>query len=64
MISMIADGHAGQARQLIVDTDAMEALEPLWHVAREELGEDIGPLPTEVMDAVTEVRRRVAEARE
>lgn len=63
MISLIADGHAALVKQMLADMDATGTLEPLWHAARAELGEDLGPLPSEVMDAVEEVRRRVAQER-
>ncbi|MCY4059573.1 MAG: AAA family ATPase [Gammaproteobacteria bacterium] len=63
MISLIARGHAAEVRQMLAVRDLTESLEPLWHAARVELGEDLGPLPAEVMDAVKEVRRRVAEER-
>ena len=64
MISQIAAGHAAQVRQTLAAGGLAESLEPLWHAARAELGEDVGPLPAEVMDAVEEVRRRVAEERD
>ena len=64
MISLIAGGHAARVRQVLALSDLTESFEPLWHAARAELGEDLGPLPAEVMDAVKEVRRRVAEERD
>ena len=64
MISRIAAGHAAQVREMLAGGGLAESLEPLWHAARAELGEDVGPLPAEVMDAVEEVRRRVAEERD
>ncbi len=63
MISMIADGHAAHVRELLAAGGLMESQEPLWHAARAELGEELGPLPAEVMDAVIEVRRQVAQER-
>ena len=35
----------------------VESMEPLWHAIRLELGEDLEPLPAEIMDAVTDIRR-------
>ena len=64
MIALIAGGHAAQVRRMLMVGGLTESLEPLWHAARAELGEDLGPLPVEVMDAVEEVRRRVAEERD
>jgi len=34
-----------------------ESMEPLWHAVRLALGEDLGPLPAEIMDAVTDIRQ-------
>ena len=63
LIGMIAYGRVAQVKQLLVDANATESLEPLWLAARAELGEDLGPLPAEVLDAVEEVRRMGAEER-
>ena len=63
LISMIAHGRAAQVKQLLIKANATESLEPLWLAARAELGEDLGPLPAEVLDAVDAVRRMVAEER-
>jgi len=63
LIAMIASGRAAQVKQLLIEASATEFVEPLWHAARAELGEDLGPLPAEVLDAVEEVRRLVAEER-
>ena len=35
-----------------------ESMEPLWHAVRAELGEELEPLPAEIMDAVTDIRRK------
>ena len=63
LIAMIAYGHAAQVKQLLIEANATESLEPLWLAARAELGEDLGPLPVEVLDAVEAVRRMGAEER-
>ena len=63
LIGMIANGGAAQVKRLLSDGSATESMEPLWLAARAELGEDVGPLPAEVLDAVKEVRRMVAEER-
>ena len=60
VIETVALGHAALAKQLIVEAGETETMEPLWHAVRAELGEDIGPLPAEVMAAVDEVRRKIA----
>ena len=64
MISLMATGRASQVRQTLTDNGLTETMEPLWHAARAESGEDLGPLPAEVRDAVEEVRRRVAAERD
>ncbi len=63
LIAMIAHGHAARVKRMLADASATESLEPLWLAARAELGEDLGPLPAEVQDAVNEVRRMVTEER-
>ena len=63
LIAMIAHGGAAQVKRILVEAGATESLEPLWLAARTELDEDLGPLPAEVLDAVEEVRRMVAEER-
>ena len=63
LIAMVAHGHAARVKQMLVERNATESLEPLWLAARAELGEDLGPLPAEVLDAVNEVRRMVEEER-
>ena len=45
------------------EADLAQRMEPLWHALREELGEELEPLPAEIMDAVKEVRQRIAERR-
>ena len=35
----------------------VEWMEPLWHAVLAELGEELDPLPAEIMDAVTDIRR-------
>ena len=63
LIATIANGGAAQVKQLLVDSNATESMEPLWLAARAELGEDLGPLPAEVLDAVGDVRRMIADER-
>ena len=38
-----------------------EPMEPLWHAVRAELGEELEPLPAEIMDTVTEIRIRFSK---
>ena len=63
-IAGVAEGHATYVKQLIAEAGVTDTMEPLWHAVRAELGEEIGPLPVEVMAAVDEVRRKIAERRD
>lgn len=64
LVTMLATGHAAKVKELMANANLSERLESLWHAARAELGESIEPLPAEVFEAVKEVRRRIAVARE
>lgn len=61
LIQIAAAGYVVQIRDLMSDTRLVDELEPLWHAIRLELGEQIEPLPLEVMGAVTEIRSRLSE---
>ena len=60
-IAAAAAGHIQRVKEIMADAGLTESMEPLWHALRAELGEELEPLPAEVMDAVKEVRRRIAE---
>ena len=59
----LAAGHASKVKEIMANTDLVESMEPLWHATCAELGEEIEPLPAEVLDAVTVVRARVEAVR-
>ena len=59
----LAAGHASRVKEIMANTDLVESMEPLWHATCAELGEEIEPLPAEVLDAVTVVRARVEAVR-
>ena len=40
-----------------------ESMEPLWHAVRADAGEELEPLPAEIMDTVKDIRREVEERR-
>ena len=63
LIRVVAGGHGQRVRQLMEQAGLGEQMEPLWHAVRAELGEDLEPLPVEVMDAVTDIRKRIATRR-
>ena len=48
---------------MMEETGLAEPMEPLWHAVRAELGEELEPLPAEVMDTVTEIRQEFTEKR-
>ena len=53
-------GHGRRAKRIIEDVGLVESMEPLWHAIRAELGEELEPLPAEVMEVVVLLRRRIA----
>ena len=56
----VAAGHGARVRQIMQNTGLVDSMEPLWHAVRAELGEELEPLPAEVMDAVALLRARIA----
>ena len=57
LIRATASGHGLRVKQIMEDFGLVESMEPLWHAVRAELGEELEPLPAEIMDAVTDIRR-------
>ena len=62
-IRALAAGHASRVKDVMANTALAEPMEPLWHATRAELGEEIGPLPAEIADAVAAVRKEVEAVR-
>ena len=62
-IRALAAGHAGRIKEIMANTALAELMEPLWHATCAELGEEIGPLPAEVADAVAAVRTEIEAVR-
>ena len=60
LIRAAAAGHGSRVKHLMEETGLVESMEPLWHAVRAELGEELEPLPAEVMDAVVLLRSRIA----
>ena len=58
LIRAVAAGHAKRVKRLMQEARLAEPMEPLWHAVRAELGEELEPLPVEIMDTVTEIRNR------
>ena len=59
LIEASVAGQRRRVKEMMAESTLAERMEPLWHAVRLELGEELEPLPTEVMDAVIEVRRRI-----
>ena len=64
LIKVVAAGHGPRVRQLLKRAGLAEPMEPLWHAVSAELGEDFEPLPSEIMDTVTEIREEFAQRRQ
>ena len=62
-IRALAAGHASRVKEIMANTALAEPMEPLWHATCAELGEEVGPLPAEVADAVAAVRTEVEAVR-
>ena len=60
LIRAAAAGHGARVKRIMRETGLVESMEPLWHAVRVELGEELEPLPAEVMDAVVLLRGRIA----
>ena len=60
LIRAVAAGHGKRVRRLMEEANLSEPMEPLWHAVRAELGEELEPLPAEIMDTVTEIRNRLS----
>ena len=58
LIRAVAAGHGNRVKRLMEEASLAEPMEPLWHAVRAELGEELEPLPAEIMDTVTEIRNR------
>ena len=58
LIRAVAAGHGSRVKDMMEAAGLAESMEPLWHTVRAELGEELEPLPSEIMIAVTEIRQR------
>ena len=63
LIWAVAAGHGLRVKRIMEEAGLAEPMEPLWHAVREELGEELEPLPAEIRDAVTEIRQEFTEKR-
>ena len=63
LIHGVAAGHGKRVRRMLEDSGLVESMEPLWHAVRAELGEELEPLPAEIMDTVREIRQEFSQNR-
>ena len=63
LIRGAAAGHGKRVRRMMEDAGLAESMEPLWHAVRAELGEELEPLPAEIMNTVREIRQEFAQNR-
>ena len=57
LIEMVAAGHGMRVKRILEEAGFAKELEPLWFALRIKLGEEIEPLPAEIMDAVNDIRQ-------
>ena len=62
-VRALAAGYASRVKDIMANTALAESMEPLWHATCAELGDEIGPLPAEVADAVAAVRAKIETIR-
>lgn len=62
LIRAVTAGHARLVKSMMKEAGLAEPMEPLWHAVRAELGEELEPLPAEIMETVTELRGEFAVA--
>ena len=57
LIPAVAAGHGSRVKKMMEEAGLAEPMEPLWHAIRAELGEELEPLPAEIMETVTDLRQ-------
>ena len=63
LIVATASGHGLRVKRIMKEAGLDELMEPLWHALCAELGEDLDPLPAEIMDAVSRIREEITKKR-
>ena len=63
LIPAVAAGHGLRVKQIMETAGLVEPMEPLWHAVRAELGEELEPLPAEIMETVADLRLEFARYR-
>ena len=60
LIRAAGAGHGERIKRIIDEAGLIGSMEPLWHALRAELGEQLEPLPAEIMDVVSTIRKRIS----
>ncbi len=63
LIQAVAAGHGSRVKRMMEEAGLTEPMEPLWHAIRAELGEELEPLPAEIMETVTDLRQEFSDMR-
>ena len=63
LIPAVAAGHGSRVKRMMEEAGLTEPMEPLWHAIRAELGEELEPLPAEIMETVTDLRQEFSDMR-
>ena len=63
LVSAVASGNGRRVKRMMEEAGLTESMEPLWHAVRSDLGEEIDPLPAEIMDTVKEIRLKFKQMR-
>ena len=61
LLRATASGYGQQVKRLMERAGLTSQLEPVWCAVRENLGEDLGPLPVELLEAVQVVKERLEQ---
>ena len=61
LIPAVAAGHGSRVKRMMEEAGLTEPMEPLWHAIRAELGEELEPLPVEIMETVTDLRQEFSD---
>ena len=61
LIPAVAAGHGFRVKRMMEEAGLAEPMEPLWHAIRAELGEELDPLPAEIMETVTDLRQEFSD---
>ena len=63
LIPAVAAGHGSRVKRMMEEAGLVEPMEPLWHATRAELGEELEPLPAEIMETVTDLRQEFSDCK-